>query len=401
MVGTEVDFCGILREREGGRRQLAVVVRDLAGTVASPDLDASRLSDECLFEPRVFAWHFGNGRDAMELSQLVAPGLRGSGGPIAVKSDAAGAIFVSGLGHLDTNSPNTDFRLLLDGGQGNFDLATPDGRPAAFAHRPSLRIPGTAVELVQEADPVIKAFWENHIGGKEDFRVERDAAAYMRGLAEALRIIGQVAPSFHGPLVDSLRSVVLFRHTSVISFAALGLHGMLFLNVCRPTTLPFFIDGFVHQGGHVVFREATIDRPSLFKIDPDTQIHVLTGGLDKRSIYDVLHGLFTEHALVHVFHRALRHGAVTPGNALELSGRAALTMKRFESDLAVMGSVAAEVFSPDGTRLFDLFSRGFEAARRDASNEQYDLSGQPAEFDLEAFLASNKIGHKQATFLRS
>lgn len=298
------------------------------------EFDMRLLNDAAFFEPRLFAWHFGAGRSEVELLQLLTGELCG-------------------------------------------------------LHSPALTLAGTDFELVKVVDPVLGSFFNTHVGQGRAIEIVKSPSAWAPQLMRALRVIADVAPDFHGALSESLRAIALFEHPSMNSFAALGLHGMIFLNLCRPPSISFFVDGLVHQGGHVLFSEATLERRSFFNMSPDECVHAATGSRDSRSLYEVLHGVFTEFALVEILDRA-RGRVGDAAETLELSGRVALNLTRFEADLSLLTSCQTKVFRASGLEMLEFFRLGLNTYKqRQGREEAFDLHGQPDEFDIDLFLGRN------------
>lgn len=250
-------------------------------------------------------------------------------------------------------------------------------------------VAGTQIELVAASDPIIQRFFEQHVGWAEKLAVVEPTPELRSDLVLALSLLQSVAPRLHDLLLESLRAIVLFSARSSWSFAAVGIHGMIFLNARIQPTVPFFLDGLVHQGGHVLFTEATTDRASYFVCPPDTPLGSLLGIRDIRTAYEFMHGLFTEYALLATLPPTL--GVVTkPLTLHELRGRIALTFERFARDVDLARSCS--LFSAKGLALFSVFERALNDLREGPLLDHgFDLRGQPNDFDVDLFIQSNPL----------
>jgi hypothetical protein len=275
--------------------------------------------------------------------------------------------------------------------QGDSGLSLSDllfGRlpPAA---RPSLEVPGTQVELVREADPLLVSCLRHGTGPDHEPELV-DPAPYTASIAEALSVIRACAPRFHEELLTGLRAIVLFRHPSAHSFAALAAHGAVFLNVRWPAGIAYFVDELSHQGGHVVFTAATVRRQDFFSVHPDTPLSELTDGDDSRSVYDALHGVYTEHVCCRVM-RAADEGRLLRGtDAVELYGRLSFVSGRYGVDVALQAATLQRWASPLGRELHACFADDCARLQRQRPDlRRQDLSTQPYEFDAALFSRQN------------
>jgi hypothetical protein len=386
-----LDFERHISTRAAARQKLITTMRDMTAKAASGELDAYELSDDAFLEPRLFAWHFGTSGDMVRIAQMLFGALpRPPSAKWRVRTDTNGAVVLAGVGTLLTDLPNTELQLSCNVVGQPVELLLHD-RKVGFRQVPRLVVPGTAIEVVEHDDPVIQAFFGAHVDRSRPLKLVKTPASHMPQIVEALRLIKACAPVLHHALIESLRSIVLFQHPSASSFAALQVHGMIFLNLCRPASTAFFVDGLVHQGGHVVFSEATLERQAYFKVHPDTRMEEIIGAPDTRSVYEALHGLFTECALVNVMDRARMASDLALHQAIELHARTGFILRRLGADLRRLAHQVDQVFSPLGLDLVSNFNRVYDdISGRRRSVVPVDLEGQPDEFDIDMFLRRNR-----------
>lgn len=256
-----------------------------------------------------------------------------------------------------------------------------------------MRLPGTDIALVQSLDPMLLAFLHQNVRDAATLRLSPVARTVPAQLQEAVDLLDRYAPSHAGALRGSVRSVLLFEHDTLASFAALQMHGMIFVNVQRPLTTPFFVDALVHQGGHVIFSEATLDRERYFRVHPDTPLRTVTHRDDTRSMYEALHGIHTEYVVLDAFDR-IRNAPLTEEETLEVSGRSQLMAARLRRDLQGLRQHAEAVLSPDGAGLLDFYARESDRLGRLRPGSSFDVSGQPEDFDFEEFVRRNPSGQR-------
>jgi hypothetical protein len=377
-----LDLHQFLARGDAGRAKLVAAMR---GVCANIDPELATVPDDALLEPRLFAWSSRTRTAPVTPGQLLYRGLESGGAQhLQVASDAHGIVFISGVGHLETELPLTTFRLVRRA-QGQLSLLC-RGTPVAHCLLPARHLPGSRIEWVRHADPLVRAFFADHVPGAGDIDLERSPQRYDELAEAALKAIARAHPALHGRLTASLRSVALFRHARVASFATLGMHGMVFLNVVGGASLAFFIDGLVHQGGHVLFAEATLERQGLFKLDPDTPVAELAGRADARSVYEALQGLYAKYAVLDVLSRIEQEHAVPARDLTEVRARMALMLKRLAADVALVVRLRPHL-SELGIGLLEVFAAGHREfyRRHGAALASIHTEGHGDAFDVSVF----------------
>ncbi|MGQ4419829.1 M20 family metallopeptidase [Streptomyces sp. SAS_269] len=355
-----IDFDGLLGARRlRARAELADAVwavyaqqaPEKAGTTVPP-ADARR-------EPRLCSQLVLGGLSGMTMDQLLLAGRREDPAPLTVAADDEGVVVLPGLGRVRTGRRAGELTVRYDDAARTL---TVDGEPMAYELEPCLMVPGTRIELVDRLDPVLKAFLDLHIDDPERLTLLTDGAAQLPCMARALDIIAAVSPGYHAALVESLRAVVLYRHPDAESFAALGMHGMIFLNVPDGAGVDHFVEELVHQGGHVVFSEATLHRAEFFRVDPEAELSGLIGRDDPRTVYDAFHGLFTEHMEYQIVLGALERGLADDGERPEFRAHLTSVARRHLRDLRLIGPHAREIFSTAGREVLAAFQETYDRA---------------------------------------
>jgi hypothetical protein len=209
-------------------------------------------------------------------------------------------------------------------------------------------------------------------------------------MSSALAIIRDVCPTYYYYLVRAIKKILIFNDSRLNSFADLSAHGVVFLNVGATDNEIFFIEDIAHQGGHVVFSTSTFHNNGLFDVDQNTPLRAFTGVLQEtRSIYVVLHGLFTEIAIISCLDAYLDNGDLTSRYKHELEGRLAFIISRFAMDLKNMSYNG--IFSVRGREMYHHFIQVFETIyeKRRSIIRESNFSNQPYTFNYQRFTELN------------
>ncbi|MET9303704.1 dTMP kinase [Micromonospora aurantiaca] len=352
-------------QRISGRNSLAETMRILS-TEAASDSDGRNLDSQPLtayYEPRLYCQLAQPGFDAMSLSQLLFSDSPDKSVPLVAITDEAGIVSFPGFGRCATDRPATVVELRYDEGSRAFVDQTDAAAAGRYPLVPSRFIPDTDIEIVEYVDPILRRFLDDHIESAEQLTMVDDPGAYSGILAQALDLVAAVRPTLHESLTESLRAVFLFRHPTTESFAALGMHGAIFLNVAHGDDLAFFVEHLVHQGGHVLFSEATLERATFFRVDPDSPLSDFTGSADSRALYDAFHGLFTEHVESQIFAAAMAQNLV-PDDSREFRVHLLGVLFRHGRDLDLIDPYASEVFSELGHAVYAQFQESHQNLMR-------------------------------------
>ncbi|MFJ4651901.1 hypothetical protein ACIP5Y_11575 [Nocardia sp. NPDC088792] len=354
----------ILNElRRPGRTELSAVIRNVTGAVY-PEL-ARALPDEAFFEPRLYC-QLSNPAvfDMMPAAQLTLGHAAGERLSVTVRTDGAGAAVVPGVGMIRSAQPDRDIAVDYAPEVPDAGLVCDEGEfmPALFAG-------DTPIEVVQHIDPVVGGFLSEHVEQLDKLQLVR-AADFTADLGRAVELIAAADESYHRALCESVRSILVFTHPDAESFAALGIHGMIFVNAQHGSSVDLFVEHLVHQGGHVIFSEATLDRAAFFLVDPDAELPEL----GERSAYNFFHGLFTEHMECRILVDILSGGGAGEAETPIFRAHLEHVAERHARDLHVAHERRASVFSTAGTRLVE----GFESYLRARIDLELDAArGRP------------------------
>jgi hypothetical protein len=375
-----------------GEVVLARAVRDLV-TQSLPEVadELRGWPDSDFLEPRLFAYFSQTSVSNVSIPQILYGNIVAHGRPteFALETDDTGVVCVPRIGWFRTRLPNHGVILCYDAREDAF-MVVSGVTSIPFDLVPRFTFAGSDAELVRLPDPLLASLLSQACGATSIAQFEEQPERYAPTIANALSIIRASRPHFAATLAAAIRSVVLFDHDTAESFAALGAQGVIFLNVRKQGSLPFFLDNFTHQGGHVIFSAVTVQRSAFFIVDPDTPLSVFGLSTD-RSLYEAFHGLYTEHVVADVLRATDEQRLVPTEDAVELTARLALAVSRYQQDLRLLAPISHQVFTECGLQMFTYFLRACDsllACRPDLLS--YDLSGQWAqELDFDQFQRNN------------
>ncbi len=375
-----------------GQVELAQAIGNLITDVLPEHEEKFRTWPDSVFlEPRLFTCFSENPPSSTQINQILYGGLSPAERPkdLEVVSDSSGVICVPGVGWFQTELSNAALTLTYDHRGDIYSLCN-GAASVNFGLLPALKIPGTNTELVRAPDPVLDSFIRRHCPGSPGMEYVHKPEAYLSTIATAFSVVRACSPSFYEALVDGVKLILLFRQPGASSFAALGAHGAVFLNLLEHDTLPYFIDQLVHQGGHIVFSAATLRRQDFFLVDPDSSLSGSSAS-GRRTVYDALHGLYTEYAVTSVLRQADEQGLLIGEPRVELLGRLALTTKRYSADIQKINAESGRIFTDLGLKLFTWFREACTSLLVERPELlTYDCSGQVSQqLDFEEFMRRN------------
>lgn len=373
----------------GGQRRFADMTRRMLCDRAPDLLEALDFANDDVFlEPLLFAYCTA-ANPAVPLQQILFRWLRDSHGdaPIPVRSDDAGFVYLPGVGYLPTGRPRQMF--MLREGEPPIFVLTADCETLDCACEGSWMV-GDSIELLREQDALLAPLYTNRNGDVFDVEISTIARRQRAHLGRALDLIAGFCPAYYGQIVRTTRALAIFHCPGMNSFAALRAHGMAFLNASHRDNKVFFVEDVAHQCGHVVFSSATFGAEDLLAVHPETPLTQVTGGSqERRTVYEALHGIFTEAVMVRCLSECLARGIFDGAQHHELLGRLGFILRRFGSDVSNLNR--AGLFLEEGERLFGAIASVFKAAY-DAFGEwagRLDFSNQLYNFDYERYTALN------------
>lgn len=211
---------------------------------------------------------------------------------------------------------------------------------------------------------------------------------------KACRVLPVCNRHLYSAILQCCKGVIATRAEKINSFASETAQGIAFLNMESKdeASLIFFLEEMSHQCGHVIFSFLTADRSFLFKDDPHQKISDFTGNLwDKRDIYTIFHGVFTELAICETLSTAIENISVfTDQEQVELAGRLGYIVQRMRLDGSYLSAIDNLTQSGQDFKAYLLTC--VDEALKDLYPpvRDMDFSNQPYNFCFPAFIQKNK-----------
>lgn len=340
-------------------------------------------SDEPFLEPLLFAYFSAPPSNEATLDQIVYGYTeRNQQREIEVRSDRHGHIHIPRIGLFITKRPHGIFTLEE---RANTDAViwNCDG-PIPFSYNPEERL---ARDLILGRS--IPESLVHCLRGEE--LPPYSLSALRSELVLALEVVRQVWPEYSKIISEVVKRIILFEAPNLNSFATIAAHGAVFINAGPCSSASFFVEEIAHQCGHVIFSAATLDQQRYFSVLPNSPIGEFIGEMrDTRTVYTVLHGIFTEAMMIECLNRVIEHGAFDGELLMETVGRLVYILKRAERDLAYLWK--AGIFSAEGNELYIRIRTTVEPALvgRRVLCSKFDVHNQPYTFDKGRFFSDNQ-----------
>lgn len=380
-----------------GQLELAELVRGLVRRNAPEVYEAlDSATSAPWLEPSLFAW-FTYPVSQLDLRQILYRWLSLPFRPQALRVpvSAYGVVLVPGEIVFENLPPNTVVEVVPPS---NRDFSEPGQKfTSAEGITKKVFITSCGLEVCPKVDMQVQTCLRQG-GAVEIFPVSgAEADDFCNNLELALRQLRETSRELHRLLGIANRRVYFYKATGLNSFASIAFHGATFLNVPKHATKTYFLDDYAHQGGHVVFNAATMNKEEYLAISPETPLREVGGpASDPRKVYAAFHGLFTYSTIVTALGN--KYCVSTNDDVHELRGRLAFTLLKFRVDLENLGDPG--IFTLQGRRFYasfrDCYARTVERFRSELHG--LNLSNQPYSFDYGLFLelnATKKIAKKE------
>jgi len=390
------DFLAFSERRfTDGQGELANAMRTLVAREEPDVYEALAAEDDATFlEPLFFTYFFAK-PPPIELPQLAIGYVPAASRPseLPIRTDARGRAYLPNVGHLVTSRADEALTASWDAASRGFALRDEQGRAVAHTVRERRLVPSTEIELLWEGNPLLDATFTDVDAVSVNRPIPSVGPSHEASISRALTLIAEHEPGYSVLLRRATRQIFAFSYPRVNSFATLNAHGIVFFNAADRDDEVYFVDELVHQCGHVVFNAMTVKRRELFLADPDAPIADICPHVSRReirSLYTVLHGLYTERAMVECL-RKLDERAVFEGRkAHELRGRLAFIFRKMQIDVA--NASHRGLFTPFGESIVDVFRETFTRTERERPDLfRHVLEGQPYNFDYALYARHNPI----------
>lgn len=310
--------------------------------------------------------------------------------PIQLFSDTEGTVYIPELGYLKTNKYSSSF-LLNKFNENEFILELGNQEEYKIQVDSLFKIKGS-ISLLDHKNSLTSTILNTYEvnGMSEEFVNSKEINS---NLINALNILENIAPLYFNAIIEVTKGISIFKSKKLNSFADERVFGLVFINVYYGKSFSMFIEEIAHQCGHLVFTTLNQNPEFLFTISPDSRIeNPKTQEEDPRSIYVIMHGLFTYSTIIECLSRAIEANEIRDQDLIEALGRLAFTLSRFIFDLNLMSQ---NIYILNSLGIF--WIKNFSKCCRIISDkynhrlEPLDLSGQVYNFSLKIFLSKNLI----------
>lgn len=212
----------------------------------------------------------------------------------------------------------------------------------------------------------------------------------------------------HYQLIEQCcKKILLFKTTpeNTNSFATIKAHGIAFLNVYQEEyDEVFFIDDIAHQSGHIILTTLFHNRKAIFKIDEEQNVEDLLMLKDHRTVYILLHALYTYYATFLCLDNSLAKNRFNKSQEKEAIGRIGFYLNKCSYDLNRFDKISdlyngiENVLTSDGKEIYDLIKeKYFEIAQKwHTTIKEFDYSNQTYNFSFKNFDTLNTLEKTQS-----
>ncbi|SNR86798.1 hypothetical protein [Flavobacterium sp. ov086] len=178
------------------------------------------------------------------------------------------------------------------------------------------------------------------------------------------------------------------------SFAAITAHGIAFLNVYQDDyDEVFFVDDIAHQTGHIILTTLFYNRKTIFKIDDEQNVEDIIKLKDHRTIYILLHALYTYFTTFLCLDNCLKNDRFKGKQKKEAIGRIGFYLKKCTGDLDRFKKINTfyqgieNVLTLEGMETYNLIEEKYMEVfqRWDAIINVFDYSNQTYNFAFKNF----------------
>lgn len=221
-------------------------------------------------------------------------------------------------------------------------------------------------------------------------------------LTNALKLMKTYSNEHFNLIEQCCKRILLFKTdiNNTNSFAAIKAHGIAFLNVYQDDYEDvFFIDDIAHQTGHIILTTLFYDRKSIFKIDEEQNVQDILKIEDHRTIYILIHALYTYYTTFMYLDDCLQNNAFNENQKKEAIGRIGFYLLKCSFDLTRFNQITIHhhgienVLTSKGTKIYKLIRKKHNEIHRKwyKITQNLDYNEQPYNFTFKIFDRLNTI----------
>jgi hypothetical protein len=220
-------------------------------------------------------------------------------------------------------------------------------------------------------------------------------------LTNALNLIKENSSNHFKLIEQCCKKILIFKTDTnkTNSFATIKAHGIAFLNVYQDDyDEVFFVDDIAHQTGHIILTTLLYERKAIFKIDEEQNVEDVIKQKDHRTIYILLHALYTYYATFMCLDDCLKNNSFEDKQKKEAIGRIGFYLNKCNVDLDRFEKINAffsgieNVLTPKGIEIYDLIKeKYFEISQKwHLTTKHFDYGNQTYNFTFKFF---NKLNN--------
>ena len=313
---------------------------------------------------------------------------------IQVTSDEQGIIYLPNMGFINVYSPGLSCTITTH--QGQISITNTDRKAIKFSYTPYTKIEHSNTTQIFNYLPTIfkhnfKEFYRGEMMNPNPTYTSKADDAY-GPINRSYSLLKKYFPQYYDLLESTTQFIYVHDNPRVLNFVSYPNHGIIYLYMLDDSSVVYFLEELLHQGGHNYFNILTFKKGDFFKIDVENMLigpHINKPS-DYRTIFSVIHGLISISIRVEGFERLLAAEELSGLENHELRGRYADQIPRFES-LGIQYLNFKNIFTPLGLEYFEGLMANTKAklAKREKEFSNLDISWRDLDFRLNTYLKHN------------
>lgn len=226
-------------------------------------------------------------------------------------------------------------------------------------------------------------------------------------LTNAVSFIKEDSREHYDIIEQCCKKILLFKTNpdNTNSFATIKAHGIAFLNVYQEEyDEVFFIDDIAHQSGHIILTTLFHNRKAIFKIDEEQNVEDLLKLKDHRTVYILLHALYTYYTTLLCLDNSLAKNRFSKRQEKEAIGRIGFYLNKCSNDLNRFEKIndlhngIENVLTDEGREIYDIIKQKYSEAvqKWQTTINGFDYSNQTYNFTFKNFDALNTLEKTQS-----
>ncbi|RYD56788.1 MAG: hypothetical protein EOP56_10365 [Sphingobacteriales bacterium] len=359
--------------------------------------DVIDFDDDRIYQDSLLFSFFNNDIDRLPLDSILLPYMNiKEKRTFKITTDQLGRFYFNKYGWLKTDQPNRDLEITYADDR----ISLNDNIEYSF-EKPHYVADG--IELVRYSLPTMKKFFFDVDGNVVDVEIDNVCNKFSDKLSRAIALIKQCTPEHYSLIRSTVDRFLIFNVDTYLrnSFATLSAQGAAFFNAYQTDyDEVHFIDDIAHQTGHIIFNCISYNKSAFFNIDGETVVQEIGTNdeiHERRTLYIVLHALYTYHCIFTCLSACLDANVFTSKQQHEALGRIKFYLVKFGMDLEVVGKFNDEhkiqngVFTEIGAYFISEMANSYMVAYNKYNGlvKSLNMDDQPYNFTCSIFRKMN------------